>query len=144
MTSPHDTEITAIDGVGTPVGTYSPGVVAGGFLFVSGQGPFDEAGVIVGRTFREQAERTLNNLSHIAENAGTSLDRAVKLGVFISAEGYAEKWATWNDVCRDRFGSAFPARTAVPINLGAVNIEIEVDGVFLLDQEGKEEGKWEK
>src|SRR5262245_21927565 len=45
-----------------PSGGYSQGIVAGGFLYLAGQGPFDAAGNVAGATIAEQVRQVLANL----------------------------------------------------------------------------------
>ena len=56
---------------------YSQAVVAGGLVFVSGQGPFDPAtGSIVGSTIQEQTRQVLRNCDAILRAAGSSMTRS--------------------------------------------------------------------
>ena len=56
--------------------SYSQAVVAGGLVFVSGQGPFDPAtGSIVGSTIQEQTRQVLHNCDAILRAAGSSISR---------------------------------------------------------------------
>ena len=56
------------------IGPYSQGVVAGGFVYVSGQIPLDPAtGELVGGSIEEQTERVIANLKAILEAAGTDI-----------------------------------------------------------------------
>ena len=58
---------------------YSQAVVAGGLVFVSGQGPFDPAtGSIVGSTIQEQTRQVLQNCDAILRAAGSSMDKVVQ------------------------------------------------------------------
>jgi 2-iminobutanoate/2-iminopropanoate deaminase len=80
--------------------SYSQAVVAGGLVFVSGQGPFDPAtGAIVGTTIQEQTRQALTNVRAILEAAGSSMDRVVNATfVLTRPEDYAgmnEEWARW-------------------------------------------------
>ena len=53
------------------IGPYSQGIVAGDFLFASGQIPLDpESGAIVGTTIAEQAERAIRNVCAILAEEG--------------------------------------------------------------------------
>ena len=57
---------------------YSQAVVAGGLVFVSGQGPFDpSSGTVVGDTIEDQVRQCLANVAAILAAAGSSLDRVV-------------------------------------------------------------------
>ena len=79
---------------------YSQAVVAGGLVFVSGQGPWDPAtGAVVGTTIQEQTSHALTNVQAILEAAGSSMDRVVN-ATFVLAEaedavGMNEEWARW-------------------------------------------------
>ena len=78
---------------------YSQAVKSGGFVFVSGQGPFDAAGDVVGETIQEQTRQCLANVRVILAAAGSSLEKVVS-ATFILAEegdfaGMNEEWGRW-------------------------------------------------
>ena len=78
---------------------YSQAVKSGGFVFVSGQGPFDTSGNVVGETIQEQTRQCFRNVEVILKAAGSSLDRVVS-ATFILAEegdfaGMNEEWGKW-------------------------------------------------
>lgn len=78
---------------------YSQAVKAKGLVFVSGQGPFDTAGNVVGETIQEQTRQCLKNVEAILKAAGSSLDMVVS-ATFILAEegdfaGMNEEWGKW-------------------------------------------------
>ena len=78
---------------------YSQAVKAGGLIFVSGQGPFDTAGAMVGSTIQEQTRQCLANIQAIVEAAGSSLHKAVS-ATFILADpadfaGMNDEWKRW-------------------------------------------------
>ena len=80
--------------------TYSQAVIAGGLIFVSGQGPFDAVtGAIVGTTIQEQTRRCLQNIEAILDAAGSSVRKIVSV-TFILRDpadfaGMNEEWARW-------------------------------------------------
>jgi len=94
------------------IGPYSQAVIAGGFVFASGQIPLDPAtGEIVGDSIRPQAERVFDNLAAVLAAAGSSLDRAVKAEVFLKD---INDFAVLNEVYAERFSSdPLPARQAI-------------------------------
>ena len=59
-----------------PVGPYSPGVTADGYLYVSGQGAKTADGQMPA-TFEAQAQQTLDNVKAVVEAAGLTLDHVV-------------------------------------------------------------------
>ncbi|MBD3942690.1 RidA family protein [Microbacterium sp. NEAU-LLC] len=110
-----------------PAGTYSSGIVSGGLLFVAGQGPFDAAGERVGESFAEQLRQTFRNVQVIAEAAGTSLEHAVRIGVYLKR---IEDWAELNELSKGFLTHPYPARTTVQADLNG--FDIEVDAVIAL------------
>ena len=79
---------------------YSQAVMAGGLIFVSGQGPFDpKTGEVVGTTIQEQTGQCLRNIDAILRAAGSSLDKAVSatwiLGEETEFAGMNEEWGRW-------------------------------------------------
>ena len=67
-----------------PIGPYSQGVGAGGFLFLSGQIPIDPAtGEMTGDDIAAQTEQVLTNLVAVLSQAGASADDVVKTTVYL-------------------------------------------------------------
>jgi 2-iminobutanoate/2-iminopropanoate deaminase len=105
-----------------PLGPYSQGVKAGGFIFVAGQPPFDpKTGEIVGTTIQDQTAQSLKNVAAILQAAGSSLEQAVS-ATFILADpddfaGMNEEWAKW-------FPTNGPARQAARLPGKAFKISI--------------------
>ena len=67
--------IIRTNGAPQAIGPYSQAVLAGGFVFASGQIPLDpQTGEFVAGGVREQTEQVLRNLSAVLEAAGTGLD----------------------------------------------------------------------
>lgn len=67
------------------IGPYSQAIVAGDFVFVSGQIPLDPAsGRLVTGDIGVQTERVMKNLAGILEAAGSSLDLAVKATIYLA------------------------------------------------------------
>ena len=65
-----------------PVGPYSPGVIADGYLYVSGQGAKAADGQMPS-TFDAQAQQTLENVKGVVEAAGLTLDHVVYTHVYL-------------------------------------------------------------
>lgn len=109
-------------------GHYSPGIVAGGFVFTSGQGPIvPGTGEIVHGTAAEQAQLTIDNLEGILRAAGSGLDRVVKATIYLAD---LDDWAAVDAVWRERFTGVPPARAAVRADLLA-GMLVEVDAIAL-------------
>ena len=104
--------------------TYSQAVKVGGFIFVSGTGPYDPAsGQVVGATVQEQCRQCLTNISAILEAGGSSLSRIVSATVILLEEsdfaGMNEEWVKW-------FPSNPPARQGakLPVRIPGLRISI--------------------
>ncbi|MGH9166234.1 MAG: RidA family protein [Acidimicrobiia bacterium] len=107
-----------------PLGPYSQARVAGGILYVAGQGPLSLEGQVQGETFEDQARATLDNLKAIVEAAGGSLSEVVKVNVYLAD---MNDWPRFNHVYLEYFQEPFPARTAV--QAGLLGIMVEVDAI---------------
>jgi 2-iminobutanoate/2-iminopropanoate deaminase len=103
-------------------GPYSAGIAAGGLLFLAGQGPFDSRGERVGETFAEQVRRVFANLAAVAGEAGTSLDRVVRLGVYLRS---LDDFEEFNAVSKEFLSEPYPARTTIEAALRGFDVEID-------------------
>ena len=107
----------------SPVGAYSPGLIAGDFMFVSGQGPLDpETGKIVGETIEEQTARVLENIKSILDAAGASMSDVVKVAVHLSD---LASFQQFNRVYATFFPDPKPTRTTVGSQLPGILVEID-------------------
>ena len=71
-----------------PVGPYNQATVANGFVFCSGQIPIDpKTNEFVKDGVTEQAHQVLKNLTAVLEEAGSSLEKIVKMTVFLKNMG---------------------------------------------------------
>ncbi len=107
--------ITPIHTPGTkrPVGHYSQAVVANGLVFVSGQVPIDlDTGTPQVGTIEEQTALALGNTGRILQAAGSGLEHAVQLTLFISR---LEDWGAINATYARIMGDHRPSRAIVPV-----------------------------
>ena len=119
-----------IDVVSTPaapkaLGPYSQALVAGGFVFCSGQIPIDPAtNSISAATVEEQTRQSIKNLSAVLEAAGSSLSKVVKTTVFIKD---MNDFAAVNGVYAEMFGDTKPARSCVKVARLPKDVKIEIE-----------------
>jgi 2-iminobutanoate/2-iminopropanoate deaminase len=67
------------------MGPYTHGVRAGGLIYVSGQTAADpKTGLLVEGGIKEQTRQVLRNVQAVVEAGGSSLDRVVKVTVFLT------------------------------------------------------------
>jgi 2-iminobutanoate/2-iminopropanoate deaminase len=116
----------------SPVGPYSPGVVVGNLVFVSGQAGRDPRTGALADDVEAQTEQTLKNISAILEAAGSSLAHVVRCGVFLVDISEFQKM---NAVYARMFGSHRPARTTVEVSaLPAPGLRVEIDAVAVVPE----------
>ena len=117
-------------GATSPALPFSPGIRAGGFVFVSGQVALDpETGALVGSgDVRAQARQALANVRRVLEAAGSGMDKLVKVTVFLADIG---EFAAMNDVYRDVVPEPYPARSTVEAELARPEFLVEIEAVAL-------------
>jgi 2-iminobutanoate/2-iminopropanoate deaminase len=94
-----------------PIGPYRPAVEAAGLVFTAGQIALDPAtGRLVEGDAAAQAARAIENLRAVLEGAGTSLDRVVRVTLYLRSMADYE---AVNRVYARFFPSAPPARSCV-------------------------------
>jgi 2-iminobutanoate/2-iminopropanoate deaminase len=124
-----DLHFIAVPDRPTPRGHYSPGVACGGFLFVSGQLPVDEADAPQLGSVEDQALLCLNNLDKVLRAAGTRRDRVVKCTVFVADVAH---WAEVNRAYAEFFGGHRPARSVVPCGALHFGAAVEIEAIAAL------------
>lgn len=100
----------AIEAGPRPMGTFTNGVLGGGFVFVSGQPPIDPMTGAIPQDFRQQARQCLRNVEMVVKAAGGSLDDVVKTTVWL--HDWSD-YAALNEVYAEVFPRAPPARSTV-------------------------------
>src|SRR5690242_15816934 len=97
------------------IGPYSQAVRVGNLVFTAGQPGIDpKTGQVAGPTFEAQARQAFANLRDVLEDAGTSLQRVVKVTCFVAD---ATAFSTLNDLFTELFPDSPPARSTPVITL---------------------------
>jgi len=119
------------DSAPAAVGPYSHAASAAGLVFASGQLGLDPAtGTLVAGGVEGQARQALENLRAVAEAAGSSLERAVKVNVYLT--DMADFQAV-NAIYSEFFsGDEPPARAAVAVKALPLGGLVEVDAILAL------------
>lgn len=113
------------------IGPYSQAVRAGNTVYFSGQIPLDPAtGSLVDGDIAAQARRAFDNLKAVAEAAGGSLDRIVRLGLYLT---HLSQFAAVNAVMQEYFVAPYPARSTIEVSGLPKGAAFEVDAVMVLD-----------
>ena len=112
------------------IGAYSQGRVSNGLLFTSGQLPIDpNTGKMIEGSVSDLARQCLDNLSAIAETAGTKLTRAVKANLYLADMKDAVEV---NSTYATYFAPPYPVRTLVQVAALPLNARIEIEAVIAL------------
>jgi 2-iminobutanoate/2-iminopropanoate deaminase len=106
----------------------SQGIRVGKLLFVSGQVGIDEAGELVSLDdFDAQADQAFRNLSRVLEAGGSSLDRVVKVTIFLTDMTNFPKIV---ELRRRWFTPPYPADTIVEVrSLYRPEVKIEIEAI---------------
>ena len=108
-----------------PIGPYSQGVVAGGFMFVSGQIPLDpRTSQLVEGDIAVQTDQVLKNLMAILKEAKMGPENVVKTTVFLSDMG---DFPRMNEVYAKYLGKQPPARSTIQAAALPRGVKIEID-----------------
>ncbi|MCX7554952.1 RidA family protein [Marinicella sp. S1101] len=123
-------EIINTDKAPAAIGTYSQAIVHNQVLYTSGQIPIDPAtGEMLPAEFELQAHQVFKNLMAIAEEAGTSLQNAIKLNVFLQD---LEDFAMLNQVMGEYIQEPYPARAAIQVARLPKDSLIEIDALIAI------------
>jgi 2-iminobutanoate/2-iminopropanoate deaminase len=110
-----------------PKGHYSPGVMHGGLVYVSGQLPMDLktrepfAGAI-----DEQTELALRNVEAVLHEAGSDLDHVLQMTIYVSD---IELWGKVNEAYARVMGDHRPARAVIPVKDLHFDTKIEIQAI---------------
>ena len=123
------TRVTASN-LPSPVGPYSPGIVVGNLVFVSGQSGREPGTGNIEPGVEAQTEQVLENIAAILEAAGSNLAHVVRCGVFLVDMGEFQKM---NAVYARVFGDHRPARTTVEVSgLPGPGLRVEIDAIAIV------------
>lgn len=110
----------------TAIGPYSQAIKSGSFVFCSGQIAIDPStnefrpGTIV-----EETEKALKNLNAVLEKANTSLERTVKVTVYLSN---MDDFTEMNHVYEKHFPNK-PSRSTVEVSRLPKGAKVEIDAI---------------
>ncbi|HHU91854.1 MAG TPA: RidA family protein [Halanaerobiaceae bacterium] len=108
------------------LGPYSQGVVTGNLIFVSGQIPLDADGKLVSEDIQEQTRQCLRNISHILEEAGSSLDKVIKTTIYLAD---MDDFPRVNEAYAGFFTDPYPARSCVEVSRLPRDGKIEIEAI---------------
>ncbi len=108
-----------------PSATYSQAIVQNGFIFVAGQGPIDpKTGQYMKSEIKAETRLVFQNLKAILEAAGSSLEKVVKMNVYLRDIG---DFAAMNEVYTTQFTAPYPARTTIQAGALPRGMAVEIE-----------------
>ena len=117
-------EVIRDPGSAAPIGPYSQGIKAGGFVFVAGEKGIDPAtGEIVEGGIEAETRQTLENVRGILAAAGATMDDVVATAVHMVNLG---DFARMNAVYGEYFVANPPGRTTVGVTSLPAGAAVEI------------------
>jgi reactive intermediate/imine deaminase len=121
--------IIATNDAPAAIGTYSQAVATGGMIWLSGQIPLDPVSMtLVEGDIETEVRQVFSNLAAVAAAAGSSLDDAVRLTVYLTDLG---DFAVVNKVMEEILRPPYPARATVQVAALPKGARVEVDAVLV-------------
>ena len=114
---------------------YSPAVLAGGTLYVSGQVPMNAEGNVP-EDFKGQVRQALLNLQNVLRGAGMDFGNVVWLNVYLTDMG---NLAAMNQVYWKMIGPNPPARTILQVAALPAGQQVQVNCIAVADNQQRRE-----
>lgn len=122
-------EVIQTDKAGPPVGPYSQGIKANGFVFVAGEKGMDPVTQkIVPGGIEAETRRTLENIKAILKEAGSNMDRVVSTFVFMTD---LNDFSRMNEIYAEYFTANPPGRTTVEVKSLPAGASVEITATAL-------------
>ena len=103
---------------------FSPGIIAGDFMYVSGQASVDaQTGAIISDTLEGEVRRSIENLAAILKAGGLSLDHVINVKAYVANEA---DLAEYNRIYPEYFAAPPPTRCSIVGVLGT-KLKFELD-----------------
>ncbi len=108
------------------IGPYSQAVKYGDTIYISGQLPLNPETKEVENDVSRQTEQSMKNIKAILEEAGSSMEKVLRCGIFVTDLG---DFAAVNEVYASFFTSDFPARATVQVAALPLGAKVEIDAI---------------
>lgn len=114
------------------VGPYSPGVIFGNLIFVSGQIGVDPKTGKLEEGIKLQTERAFDNLKNVLEAGNSELNNVLKTTVYLSD---MNDYKVMNDIYATYFEKPFPARATIQVAKLPIGALVEIECIAYLKNE---------
>ena len=123
-------DVIATDKAPQALGPYSQAIIAGSWLFISGQGAIDpQTQIYTPMSIKEETRLALNNLKAIIEHAGSKLDQVVKTTIFLED---MNDFQEFNQVYAEYFPHNPPARSTIQAAKLPKGFKVEIEAITLI------------
>ncbi len=112
------------------IGTYSQAVRSGNTVYLSGQIGLDPKTMQMVDGIDNQIVRVFDNMKAVAEAAGTSLDNALKINIYLTD---LANFTKVSDVMARYVAEPYPARAVVGVKELPRGALVEADAVLLVE-----------
>ncbi len=114
-----------------PIGPYSQAIVAGNFLFISGQiALHPETNQLELENLEQETHRVMKNLKGILEAAGAGFENVVKSSIFLSD---MNDFARVNEIYSGYFNTDTPpARETVQVSVLPMHVNVEISMIAMI------------
>ncbi len=107
-----------------PIGPYSQGVAAGGFVFFSGQvAIIPSTGEVVSSGIQAETKQVMENIKGLLTAAGLGFEHVIKTTIFLTD---MQTFAQVNEIYGSYFTDNFPARETVQVSGLPKNVNVEI------------------
>ncbi len=105
---------------------FTPAIIAGDLMFVSGQASVDaESGAIITGTFEQEMRRAIENLRAVLQAGGLTLDHVINVKSYVAEQS---DLAEYNKIYAEYFSQPVPTRSTIVGVLGTM-LKFELDCV---------------
>lgn len=114
-----------------PIGPYNQAVLAGNYLFISGQIALDSnTGGLITNNIVDETKQVMENLKAILNEASLSFENVVKTTIFLSS---MNDFKSVNDVYGSYLSDdSAPARETVEVSKLPVGVNVEISMIAIL------------
>ena len=113
------------------LGPYSHAILAGDFLFISGQIPINPSTDEIVEGVKEQTKQSLENCIAILSEANAKLSDVVKVSIFISD---MNNFSNINEVYGEYFNKHKPARACIEVARLPKDVMVEIEMIAYLGE----------
>lgn len=124
-------KIIKTDNAPKPIGPYNQAVIAGDFIFISGQIALNPAsGELITENIEKETTQVMENLKAILQEASLTFENVVKTTIFLSS---MDNFSVVNEIYGSYLSNeSAPARETVEVSKLPVGVNVEISMIAML------------